>query len=200
MRSRRGTTRQRQPVGATKIRVVAVVTVLLITAGCATHGSGGDIDAYRSQWADAAYGGDAEAQYRLGVSYCCGLTPRYHTAIATAWLCRASIQGHSEAQYQLANIYAGRVVQQGTVNTGGRDDNVIDVFALYTMAAQKRHPEAGRLRDRFESSMQPDEIALGRQHAEQWPQQDCGSVPDRDTVAPNYERYNNQYQPNFSHW
>ncbi|MDH3465313.1 MAG: hypothetical protein OES26_05270 [Gammaproteobacteria bacterium] len=183
-----------------KTRFVAVAAALLIVTGCATDGINDDIGAYRSQWVVAAYGGDAEAQYRLGVSYCCGLTPLYHTEIAAAWLCRPSTHGPSEAQYQLANIYTGRVVEHGTTNTGDRDDNIIDAFALYTLAASNRHAEAGRLRDRFESSMHFDEIVLGRQRAEHWSEQDCGSLPDRDTVAPSYGRYNNQYQPNFSHW
>lgn len=116
---------------------------------------------YRSQWVDTAYRGDAEAQYRLGVSYCYELTPLYHTGIATAWLCRASIQGHSKAQYQLANIFVGRVMQQGNANTRGQDNTNTDAFGLYTLTEQKRHPEAGRVRDWLKCPCNPMKLFWG---------------------------------------
>ncbi len=44
--------------------------------------------------------GDAQAQYELGVSYCCG-TGYYDTVRAIEWWCKAAKQGHTLASRKL---------------------------------------------------------------------------------------------------
>ncbi|MDH5738040.1 MAG: hypothetical protein OEZ23_06995, partial [Gammaproteobacteria bacterium] len=55
-----------------------------------------------------AEAGDTEAQYQLGMRWCCfGLG--FDTQTATEWLCQAAKSGHVEAQFQLGRIYQGGV-------------------------------------------------------------------------------------------
>ena len=48
-----------------------------------------------------ALGGDAQAQYELGESYCCGESGFWSTEEASKWWCKAAMQGHDEAKKRL---------------------------------------------------------------------------------------------------
>lgn len=67
--------------------------------------------ATRDQHMAAAQQGDAEAQFKVGKSYCC--TPRHGTDAfydnrkAVDFLCRAARQHHAGAAYELGRIHAG---------------------------------------------------------------------------------------------
>lgn len=69
----------------------------------------------RDEYMDQAVEGDAEAQYRVGLSYCCA--PRsdadlfYNNREATLFLCRAARQNHAEAALQLGNFHSGNRVR-----------------------------------------------------------------------------------------
>jgi TPR repeat protein len=71
--------------------------------------------AVRDQHTAAALAGDAEAQYKVGKSYCCA--PRndtdafYDNRKATDFLCRAARQHHAGAAYELGKIHSGDTVQ-----------------------------------------------------------------------------------------
>lgn len=71
--------------------------------------------AQRSSLEDLAAAGDAQAQYKLGKTYCCETGPQlqrsmsvYDNQKATTLLCRAAVQNYGPAQYQLALIYSGK--------------------------------------------------------------------------------------------
>ncbi|MFZ4761679.1 MAG: hypothetical protein ACOYK8_02560 [Alphaproteobacteria bacterium] len=51
----------------------------------------------------------SEYEYQQGKKLCCTSKerPQAQIAASTVWLCRAALQGHSEAQYLLGEIYAG---------------------------------------------------------------------------------------------
>lgn len=51
---------------------------------------------------ESASNGDAEAQFQLGNSYCCGEGGFYDTAQAAEWWCKAAAQGHAGAKDTLA--------------------------------------------------------------------------------------------------
>ena len=94
----------------------------------------------RSQNMDAALAGDAEAQYRVGMSYCC--MPRNDAASffdnrkATDFLCRAARQKHAAAAYELGKIHAGdtvtglRLIRRAAtwVAGDGVDDKVVAYY------------------------------------------------------------------------
>jgi TPR repeat protein len=50
--------------------------------------------------------GDAESQFQLGNSYCCGDGGFYDTAQAAEWWCKAAAQGHAGAKDKLAEKQA----------------------------------------------------------------------------------------------
>jgi TPR repeat protein len=65
----------------------------------------------RDKYMDAALSGDAEAQYRVGLAYCCA--PRnnvdafYNNRKATEFLCLAARQSHPDAAFELGNFHSG---------------------------------------------------------------------------------------------
>jgi TPR repeat protein len=54
-----------------------------------------------------ANNGDADAQFQLGNSYCCGDGGFYDTAQAVTWWCKAAAQGHAGAKDRLTERKAG---------------------------------------------------------------------------------------------
>jgi TPR repeat protein len=87
-------------------------------AGCVApvvNGARAGIDiAKRHSLSAKATAGDAQAQYKLGNTYCCESGPEFARSLsirdnqkATEWLCRAAVQSYGPAQYELARLYAG---------------------------------------------------------------------------------------------
>lgn len=59
----------------------------------------------------SAKAGSAEAQLKLGETYCCRVGLKmgvYDNEQATAWMCKAAHQGYGPAALRLAEIYSGR--------------------------------------------------------------------------------------------
>lgn len=81
-----------------------------LLAGCVAAGIHGTTFAVKASdrpgLQDAAEAGDAEAQTKLGISYCCR-GPGFSTQTATEWLCRAAHQDYPIAQFELGRIYSG---------------------------------------------------------------------------------------------
>ncbi len=76
----------------------ATLLLLIILGGCSAT-SMNQVDAdnnTRQRLLVLAEKGDAQAQYDLGASYCCG-TGFYDTDEAIKWWCRAARQGHAAA-------------------------------------------------------------------------------------------------------
>jgi hypothetical protein len=72
----------------------------------------------------SASAGEAQAQYKLGTTYCCETGPGIQRSLsvfdnrkATEWLCKAALQDYAPAQYKLAQIYAGRAGASGGMIT-----------------------------------------------------------------------------------
>lgn len=98
-----------------QIAIIGVLAALLI-GGCSHFGAGAKKTAavpvarfdvlkeQRAQWQRLADQGDAEGEYQLGMSYCCGFGPGHTDTEAYKWLCRAALQGHEPAQFQLGRM------------------------------------------------------------------------------------------------
>ncbi len=79
--------------------VAGVVLALFLTGVQASENFPVEL---RGEWLVAAKQGDAEAQFKLGKSYCCGYGASYNTSKALYWMCRAGKQGHIDAIYEVA--------------------------------------------------------------------------------------------------
>ncbi len=97
-----------------KNRKLACLLALLVPflGGCAAAAIGGSTYAVkaskRSDLMPDAAAGDAESQYRLGLSWCC-MGPGFDTQTATKWLCKAAAQQHPLAHFELGRIYSGDI-------------------------------------------------------------------------------------------
>ena len=76
----------------------------LIRTGLAASARGQHGKAFEN-FAKAAAAGDAEGQFRLGLSYARGEGVVGNLGDAVVWFRRAAEQGHGEAQYQLSLAY-----------------------------------------------------------------------------------------------
>ena len=83
-------------------RRLTVILLIAALGGCSTASLGRvDADnAARERLRAPAQQGDADAQFRLGNSYCCG-TGFYSTEEAIRWWCLAAAQGHELAAAKL---------------------------------------------------------------------------------------------------
>ena len=83
-------------------RQIRPLFVVLLLGGCATTSLNRvDQDSEtRQRLTKIAEQGHAEAQYELGLAYCCG-TGFYNTTEAIKWWCRAALQGHALAAQKL---------------------------------------------------------------------------------------------------
>ena len=100
--------------GQLLIRLAAASLLALALSGCVgavIEGSSAATDMAKRDGLEAsAAGGNAEAQYKLGETYCCRVGLKmgvYDNDKATAWMCKAADQGYGQAEYRLAEIYSG---------------------------------------------------------------------------------------------
>ena len=133
-----------------------VLVMALLLNGCA---GSIDSDAHTEnqlQWEAEAMAGDRDAQFKLGSFYCCGAGQSRNADLAVAWLCRAAIQGHVEAQFELAKIYVDRFrpksrsTQNSSVAASAADpDALAKAYVWHTVAAGQGHSDAFEDRQRI---------------------------------------------------
>lgn len=82
-----------------------VLVLCLVVAGCSTKPVTDNRVSYdnarRIALQESAEKGDAEAQYALGESYCCGEDGFWDTKQAIYWWCQAAAQSHPQANARL---------------------------------------------------------------------------------------------------
>ena len=141
----------------------------------------------RNQWELPAANGDAEAQYRLGKSYCCtGIG--FDTQKATEWLCLSARQNHADAQYELARIYSGDVVRSfapGKLIVGSvrAKESPADAALWMDVAAANGHEDAQKEAEKFQRSLTLEQRATVEQRSVHWRDANC----EYDTVFPPIE-------------
>lgn len=155
------------------MRIQLAVIVLLAAlglGGCSGFGGGSKqtaaaphsqfdvLQLQREQWRQRAEQGDAEAEYQLGMTYCCGFGPGHTDTIARKWLCRAALQGHAEAQYQLGRMY-GNVISKRPFST---PQHVDYAYLWYGLAAAQGSQLAAGYLAALEETMTPQQVARAR--------------------------------------
>ncbi len=103
-----------------------------------------------------AEAGDAQAQYSLGMSWCC-MGPGFDTQTSTQWLCRAATHGNAEALYELGRIYQGEISRtpapgQKLVRLLTANSSPAHALAFYTLAAHAGHAEAATRQAQLEAA------------------------------------------------
>ena len=122
--------------------------------------SAADDKPQREQFLAQAQAGNADAQYALGMSYCCGNGPGLDTQQAVRWLCRAALQGHKDAAFALAQYYAVRPKSKPFMAVDTHDY----AYLWYTVANEHGHPLALAYR----TALADDMPASAIRRAEDW--------------------------------
>lgn len=152
-----------------QIAIIGILTVLL-TSGCSYLWGGSkktaekpaeNFDVFmeqREQWRQLAEKGDAEGEYQLGMSYCCGYGPGHTETIAYKWLCRAALQGHEQAQLQLGRMF-GNGIKKRPLSTPQHADYA---YLWYGLAAAQGSQLAAGYLTAMEEYMSAGQIARAR--------------------------------------
>lgn len=143
------------------IRAIAVLFIGLLLGGCSWFGGGknkpSDFDItqlQRAHWEQAAKQGDADAQYHLGLSFCCGYDA-HRQAAAGQWLCRAAMQGHADAQFQLGQIFGFRTTKNRPMSMPAYLDYA---HFWYSLAAAQGNQLANAYRVGIETEMTQQQL------------------------------------------
>ncbi len=114
----------------------------------------------------AAKNGDAQAQYKLGQSYCCSGTSAHSTKTALHWYCRAALQGHAGAQFEMANILAGKQLDLSFKDAKS-------AMMWYTVAAAQGNRQALVEREKINTKLSAAASREARHWATRWTQARC---------------------------
>ena len=144
-----------------------------------------------------AEGGDALAQYLLGVAYLNGQGGAKDLAMAARWFERAAQQGNADAQHALGMMYlSGRGALQnyetafvwfemaamqnhaeaqyklGTLYRNGEGVAVdkLQAYVWFNLAAAEGSERAAEARDSLMTALTPEQIARGQRESRAWRQ------------------------------
>ncbi len=125
----------------------------------------------RGEWLAAAKQGDAEAQFRLGKSYCCGYGASYNTSKALYWMCRAGKQGHVEAIYEVGRQLE-EVTDSGLPFTG--QHFILEAYVWYRQAVEQGgHPLAELYSRQLERSFSAGQMKTIEARQAAWHESGC---------------------------
>jgi TPR repeat protein len=150
--------------------------------GATTAKDVGERPAYQAK----AEAGNAEAQFKLGDSWCCsvgnhqGLIRKnvYDNQTATEWLCKAARQGYGLAQVELARIYSGRPFRYNAMKklanrVLGAPTNMASALMWANLAAQNHVEAAAELQTALLSESSLDDQAEAKRLASNWRSAPC---------------------------
>lgn len=153
-----------------QIAIISLICTLLF-GGCGYLGGGTKhttatpaadfniLEMQRNQWRKLADQRDAEGEYRLGMSYCCGYGPGHTNTIAYKWLCRAALQGHEQAQFQLGRML-GNGIKKRPLST---PQHVDFAYMWYGLAAAQGDQMAMGYLAALERTMTSQQLARARE-------------------------------------
>jgi len=157
--------------------LAALATAAVLVAGCGSLAPGAEGREVRAHWMADAQRGAAEAQYRVGSSYCCGRGITHNTQRAVAWLCRAAVQGHRDAEFELANIYAGRISTTDRIMSAGLGyDDPVQAYVWYTAALIHGHPLADQSRADILPHLSSGQQQEARTASTRWARAQCPPI------------------------
>jgi TPR repeat protein len=100
----------------------------------------GSLDAEAQPWMQAAAGGDAEAQFRIGLLFKQAEESSARDEVARGWLRRAAQQGHVQAQFHLGRMTVGAESLDWSTRAAkaGHLEAQADVAAHFSMEGNSR--------------------------------------------------------------
>ncbi len=122
-----------------------------------------------------AEAGDSDAQYRLGESYCCGPQGYYYdTMKALHWWCKAALQGHAGAAFNVGNLYENsyKLVDVPLKKNDAK------AWMWYNVAANAGYDEAESYRDNLDNQMTPANLAKAEELLAHWNKTRCGLLEE----------------------
>ncbi|MDE1172412.1 MAG: hypothetical protein PW790_01825 [Parvibaculaceae bacterium] len=167
--------------------------ILLALGGCASTGTTvARVSAPASVPASAdeasARAGDAEAQYRVGMGYCCSLgrAGSHDTRQATAWLCKAARRDHAASQYALGQIYAGQPVKGAGMpgpQAAGQPTDLSEALLWYRLGGVHGLRYADEAADALAATMSHEQLVKAGRLESRYPDVPC----EWDDVFPDHK-------------
>lgn len=131
----------------------------LVFCGCLAAPGRAQVDPFMIQQVqERAAGGEAYAQYNLGLMHLVGEGVDQDAATGANWIRRAADQGHVAAIYTM-----GLLCLQGT----GVARDWVEAYAWMRVAETEGHDFAGTHRERMESRMTEEQVAEAVKRAEE---------------------------------
>lgn len=155
------------------IRLGVLLLLASLTIACSTMATDSRLADYRHALLTKADEGDAEAQFKLGMTYCCGFDQTRNDVTARIWLCRAALQGNAQAQYQLGRFYDMHAVKWRP-RTGTQD--IIQAYVWYSLAADQGLDMAALYKEALTHEMSPRVVEAAEKLKSQWRQKACSDV------------------------
>ena len=150
-------------------RLVGVLLVLLFSS--TLQASENFPVELRGGWLAAAQQGDAEAQFKLGRSYCCGYGASYDTAKALYWMCKAGKQGYIDAIYEMGRQLEA-VTDSGLPFT--EQHFILEAYVWYRQAVDLGgHPLAELYSRKLESSFSAGQMKVIEARQSAWSDSGC---------------------------
>ena len=141
-----------------RLAIAALTLLLGVTAASADFRTGmeayeaGDFETAYREWLPLAEGGNAAAQFNVGLLHEQGEGREADIDRALTWYARSAENGFAKAQFRLGEIYeAGASVER----------DLIEARKWFAVAAESRYPKAKKRKKRVADEMTPKEIALG---------------------------------------
>lgn len=150
-----------------KTTILALLVFTIFLPGCANNVTTLDKRALLTSQANA---GDAEAQYQLGRTYCCGKGAGYDVVIAREWFCKAAVQDHGGAQYQLGRMLAERMDSHSTPS---KRQDLVEAYMWYSLAALKEVPLAASEREALKIDLSSFELRQSERRIRNWQKFEC---------------------------
>lgn len=150
------------------MKAVFGLIAIFLVAGCANN-SVNTLDK-RAMLLSQAENGEAEAQYQLGRTYCCGRGAGYDRVIAREWFCKAAMQGHGGAQYQLGRMLGERMDSHSIPK---KRENLIEAYMWYSLAALQNVVLAAEERDALRMDLSSQELFESEDRIRKWRTLEC---------------------------
>lgn len=131
----------------------------------------------RAELTPLAEAGNADAQYKLGKSYCC-MGPGFDTQTATKWLCKAARQGNREAMLELGRIYLGEVSRtaapaQKVIRAVAAKEAKPIAYVWLARASNSGHEKAQERLNKLATRMTEEDLRRADELGEKWPNVPC---------------------------